>query len=665
MLYLKKVVAFSTSFIFMFFLLLPQTSYASDIDNHWAKEEMQELVDKNIMAGFGNDVYLPNKLITRAEFTKLILAALDIEPVHYANPFQDVRENAWYYRSVVTAAKSNLITGTSPTTFAPDQLITRQSIATIMMRVLSMKGIDTVESSTPFADEQTISPFAKSSVKKIQQLGIVTGIANGSTNNYDFKPLKNATRAEAAVMLVRMLKVIEQPEQPEQPTQPVEPDEIIRTVTYNYDFKEMVDKQMAITGTARPKTDIAGTWYEGSRNMVAYYANPNNFSHTETSMYQFLILSGNAGLTKTELNGVLADGGVLKNKGDAFSNASRTHGVNEIYLIAHSYLETGRGTSSLATGKLQVGINEAGNAVMVTNDNKNKLKEIKPIFNLFGIRANDSCPQTCGSIYAYQQGWFTVDAAINGGAKFIAGNYFTRGQDTLYKMRWNPNSPASYQYATDVAWAAKQTSRMSDMLHELYGKSTNVTKTFELPKFNNTPASSTLPRGEDIFRIDTLHPSVGKKAMTTATIGVNFRTVPTTSPAFGETIIKKLPVDTEVLILAENTNWFKVKADNQEGWISGDYLNIPDVKGAYTLSQVKENHVVNTTEETINGTVVEDEITLKQEPNESSPTLEALSIGTKIEILEEVDGWVNVNFNNQSGWIPVGSITITDLAESN
>lgn len=645
---MKKVVSLSIGFIFILSLFFPQMTHASDIDKHWAKDDIQQLADRKIMGGYGNGVYLPNNNITRAEFTQLVLKSLNLNVTNYTRSFKDVQKGDWFYDSVMTAAELKLVNGTSSTTFSPEKAITRQDMAVIITNALYLKNIYPIESSDLFLDENKIGQHAKESVKKLQHLGIVAGKIKGPNNKYYFKPLDHATRAEAAVMIVRMLKAIEQP------------NEIIRTVTYDYDFNAMVDKQMAIKGTARPKTDIAGIWYEGSRNMVAYYANPNNFRNNETNIYQFLVLSGNAGLNQKELNEVLADGGVLKNKGAAFSEASRKHGVNEIYLIAHSYLETGRGTSSLATGKNQVGLDQAGNTVMVTDANKDKLTEIKPIYNLFGIRANDSCPQTCGSIYAYQQGWFTVEKAIDGGAKFIAGDYFGRGQDTLYKMRWNPKTPASLQYATDVAWAVKQTNKMSDMLHELYGKSSNLTKVFEIPKFKNTPASSTLPVGEAIFRIDTEHPSVGKKAITTATDGVNFRTVPTTSSAFGNTIIEKLPLDTEVVILAENTNWFKVKANNKDGWISGDYLNILDVNGTSTISSIDEF-----LEEKTNGKVIEEGITLKQAPNESSTTLAELPIGTEIEILQEENDWFKVSFNNQNGWIPVGSITITNLIEVN
>jgi len=206
---MKKAITFSISFIFMFSLFFPQTSYASDIDGHWAEGYIQELGNRNIMGGYGEGVYLPNKNITRGEFTTLILRSLNISTQNYTSPFKDVNKGDWYYSDVVTAAQSGLVSGTTATTFSPEKAITRQDIAAIIKRALERKNIKSIESIDSFLDEQKISPYAKPSVKHLQYLEIVSGKVKGPNDKYYFKPLDNATRAEAAVMLVRMLQAIE------------------------------------------------------------------------------------------------------------------------------------------------------------------------------------------------------------------------------------------------------------------------------------------------------------------------------------------------------------------------------------------------------------------------------------------------------------------------
>jgi beta-N-acetylglucosaminidase len=136
---------------------------------------------------------------------------------------------------------------------------------------------------------------------------------------------------------------------------------------------------------------------------------------------------------------------VLANKGQTFLDAGRTNNINPIYLISHSLLETGNGTSNLAKGILVSIVNGAA----VTP---------KVVYNVFGVGAYDSNPDKYGSEYAYKQGWDTIDKAIMGGAAFISKGYInsSTNQNTLYKMRWNPANPGTHQYATDIRWAYNQ-----------------------------------------------------------------------------------------------------------------------------------------------------------------------------------------------------------------
>src|SRR5699024_1947125 len=144
---------------------------------------------------------------------------------------------------------------------------------------------------------------------------------------------------------------------------------------------------------------------------------------------------------------------------------------------SHSLLETGNGTSKLAQG-IKVGLNSKDEATMVNSSNENSLTNIKTVYNMYGIGAVDSCPDKCGSERAYEEGWTTPEKAIVGGAKFIGEKYIhgnninNTKQNTLYKMRWNPeymanNNVAGHQYATDIGWAYKQVSRIAKIYEGL------------------------------------------------------------------------------------------------------------------------------------------------------------------------------------------------------
>ncbi|AXF56533.1 hypothetical protein DT065_11195 [Salicibibacter kimchii] len=232
---------------------------------------------------------------------------------------------------------------------------------------------------------------------------------------------------------------------------------------------------------------------------------PNNFTldSSHRDMYQFLVLSETSGVPVSYLDNELRDKGNLTGTGKAFSNAANEYSINEFYLLSHALLETGNGGSLLSSGSIRVG--EISNNEWVTiqpngtyiaeqngsswsieqvNDfDESQANNIRSIYNMFGIGAVDSSPNVRGSIRAYEEGWFSPEEAIEGGTKFIAESYVhnpTHQQDTLYKMRWNPDNPGTHQYATDIGWAYKQTSN----IYSYYQEIESLRKTFDVPRYN-------------------------------------------------------------------------------------------------------------------------------------------------------------------------------------
>lgn len=192
-------------------------------------------------------------------------------------------------------------------------------------------------------------------------------------------------------------------------------------------------------------------WVHAHASDVRYYLDPTNFLSDKKQQFQFLDLSKTSGAPVKKLNEYLKGKGVLQGQGQSFIEAGKKHGINEIYLISHALLETGHGTSTLATGVKYNGVT---------------------VHNMYGIGAYDSCPVNCGAEHAYEEGWTTVKSAIIGGAGFIGNNYIKSGQNTIYKMRWNPEAMASEgkfgkQYATDVGWASKQVNTMYNLYEEI------------------------------------------------------------------------------------------------------------------------------------------------------------------------------------------------------
>ena len=223
------------------------------------------------------------------------------------------------------------------------------------------------------------------------------------------------------------------------------------------------------------------TWRRASVDEVLTYVDPTGIDPNSRSFYQFLDLSKSAGTTATTLNKLLLSKGTLSGLGQAFVTAGSQYNINEVYLLSHALHETGNGTSKLASG---VPVDKDGNALI--NSNGDRIYPERPVaatvYNMYGIQAFDSNPLGSGAKYAFEQKWFTPEAAVIGGAYWIGSSYInhpTYKQNTLYKMRYNPDSPGTHQYATNIAWADIQTRQIYDVYQSLDAYTLN----FDVPKY--------------------------------------------------------------------------------------------------------------------------------------------------------------------------------------
>lgn len=191
----------------------PQPEQFTDINGHWAQQEINAMAVKGFVSGVGEGKFAPEATITRAEFATILarMAGLTADP-DGAVRFSDVPANAWYRGMVGAAVKAGLVSGVSAHQFAPGDLITREQMAAMMVRLMARDGLDmTIDNSgvsealAPFGDAGGISSWARSSVALMAHWQVMSGRENGK-----FIPLGNATRAEATVVLYRVLQKLPQ-----------------------------------------------------------------------------------------------------------------------------------------------------------------------------------------------------------------------------------------------------------------------------------------------------------------------------------------------------------------------------------------------------------------------------------------------------------------------
>lgn len=259
---------------------------------------------------------------------------------------------------------------------------------------------------------------------------------------------------------------------------------VLNYVDTNLSLRGFLDSQMNLATKAQTWSN--GNWIDATKEQASYYLNPTNFIN-DYGINQFLKLNYVDGISVEDLNKVLVGKGVLDGHGADFLEAGKQYNVNPVYLVAHSLLETGNGTSALAKGISVKSIHEDFGYI---NSKIITLYNPVTVYNMYGVGAYDSNPDLWDSEKAYNEGWTSVSKAIIGGAKFISKGYInnlTLKQDTLYKMRWDINtlyrSPSTlyaHQYATDIGWAYKQ----SVIMKKIIGQMSNSMFYYEIPRFN-------------------------------------------------------------------------------------------------------------------------------------------------------------------------------------
>ena len=172
----------------------------SDVNaGDWYHEAVDYALSNGLMNGVGGGKFDPNGSLTRAMLVTILYRAENTPDVSgEANPFTDVPAGQWYTDAVIWAAKEGIVNGTSETTFAPNDSITREQIATILCRYAGSPKVSGDFAS--FSDASSVSAYAYDAMRWAVQSGIINGIDG------KLAPQDNATRAQIAMILYRFFE---------------------------------------------------------------------------------------------------------------------------------------------------------------------------------------------------------------------------------------------------------------------------------------------------------------------------------------------------------------------------------------------------------------------------------------------------------------------------
>ena len=180
----------------------PSTNFTDVEENGWYHTGVDFMVKNGFMNGVADDAFDVDGNLTRAQLVT-ILYRIAGEPESTAtNPFADVADGQWYTNAVIWAAENGIVKGVNTTTFAPNDQITREQIATILFRYAKAEKVE--GKLAGFPDAEMVSDYAADAMAWAVEQGLINGISESDGKTY-LAPQETATRAQIAVILMRYL----------------------------------------------------------------------------------------------------------------------------------------------------------------------------------------------------------------------------------------------------------------------------------------------------------------------------------------------------------------------------------------------------------------------------------------------------------------------------
>lgn len=178
--------------------------------SNWAHEGIDYCVRHGLMSGFDATTFSPDTVSTRAQIV-MILYNLSGDTTDYSKyyvPFTDVKPGTWYYNAVAWGYDKDIVAGMTPTTFAPDGLITREQMAVLLYGYTEKYApayLGGAASLNGFPDAASVSNWAYAAMSWAVGNGLISGIAS---NGADYlAPSGGATRAQIAAIMMRYCRL--------------------------------------------------------------------------------------------------------------------------------------------------------------------------------------------------------------------------------------------------------------------------------------------------------------------------------------------------------------------------------------------------------------------------------------------------------------------------
>lgn len=189
------------------YVVAENTVSFTDMTNHWGKSFVQIAAAKGLVEGIGDGKYDPNRTVTRAEFTSMLVRSLGRgTSTGTTSPYDDIKSGTWYFDEISKAKELGLLNFVNGNSFKPDQPLTREEMASMLAEVISHEKLPITKelvSLDSYKDIVSVDAAYLEDVRLMVKLQIMTGTGANS-----FSPKSETTRAQAAVVFIRMLQAL-------------------------------------------------------------------------------------------------------------------------------------------------------------------------------------------------------------------------------------------------------------------------------------------------------------------------------------------------------------------------------------------------------------------------------------------------------------------------
>lgn len=185
----------------MSMLTVSSSVYAfSDVDNHWAKDSIEKLSQINIVKGYEDNTFRPDKNMTRAEVATIInrLIGAQKESLKY---IPDLDRQSWYSSEIRKSVQTGVIMGDENGYVRPTSYVTREEVVTMLSRAFYVSGNTTLAEN--YIDEEEISKWSKDYFATFVNYKYIMGYEDET-----IRPKAYITRSEFVTLLGRMFNTI-------------------------------------------------------------------------------------------------------------------------------------------------------------------------------------------------------------------------------------------------------------------------------------------------------------------------------------------------------------------------------------------------------------------------------------------------------------------------